>query len=180
MIGYTTYRAAPSGKAGRPLAALIAGLDVAASWLIVFLLSGMVAIVVSQVVLRYVFNSSFGWADEASRLAFVWTMFLAIPLGVKAGVHIGMEIVVERLPAPWRDALARLMALIAMTMMLLVAWNSLWLAIDQWDELMASVNASAAWFIVPLVASGLHGALHLFWIALNGRPRKEVDDVATE
>ena len=55
-----------------------------------------------------------------------------------------------------------LMAAIAAAMMILVAWQSARCAFDQWDESMASVEASAAWFIVPLaVGCGAFGALHL-------------------
>ena len=53
------------------------------------------------------------------------------------------------------------MALLGAALMLLVGWESLRIAFDQWDELMASVEASAAWFIVPVGICGFHGALHL-------------------
>ena len=43
-------------------------------------------------------NSSIGWADEMSRLTFVWSIFLGIPLGIRAGAHIGMELR-DRAPA---------------------------------------------------------------------------------
>jgi len=115
-----------------PLAWLLAALDLAVAWLIVVLLSAMVAIVSAQVALRYGVNSSIGWADEVSRLTFVWTMFLAIPLGIKAGAHIGIELVTDRLPPALRGGLQRLMAAIAMAMMLLVAWQTILLAADQW------------------------------------------------
>jgi TRAP-type C4-dicarboxylate transport system permease small subunit len=182
MIGYTTYRPPKASSALRPLAAAIAALDVAASWTIVVLLSAMVAVVSAQVFLRYAFNSSLGWADEISRLTFVWTIFLAIPLGIKAGVHIGMEILTQRLPLSLQDSLARLMAAAGAGLMLLVAWQSALLATDQWDELMASADASASWFIVPLVLGCAHSALHLLWITLTGKHKPEADmtDVATE
>ena len=44
-----------------------------------------------QVLLRYAFKNSIGWADEVSRLLFVSSIFLAIPLGMKEGAHIGIE-----------------------------------------------------------------------------------------
>lgn len=45
----------------------------------------MVGVVSSQVFLRYALNTSLDWADELGRLMFVWTIFLAIPLGVRQG-----------------------------------------------------------------------------------------------
>lgn len=151
-----------------PLGRVIAALDLVAAWVIIAMLVVMVSVVAAQVLLRYGLNSSIGWADEISRLTFVWTIFLAIPLGVRAGVHIGMDIVLEKLPTAARAGLIRLMALVAAAMVALVAWQSVLLAADQWDELMSSVNWSASWFIVPLAIGGMHSALHLLWIAVTG------------
>jgi len=163
----------------RPYARLLMALDTTAGWTIVALISVMVAVVAVQVLLRYATNTSLGWSDELSRLTFVWTMFLAIPLGIRAGAHIGMEILTARLPGPVQGALARLMAAIAAALMALVAWQSAVVAFDQWDEKMASMEASAAWFIVAVAIGCTHSALHLVLIMLNGKPRA-VMTVSTE
>ena len=53
---------------------------------------GLMAFIVSvQVILRYFFSHSIDSADELSRLFFVWTMFLAIPHGLKYGSHVGID-----------------------------------------------------------------------------------------
>jgi TRAP-type C4-dicarboxylate transport system permease small subunit len=152
----------------RPLAWLIAVCDVAASCSLVGLVSLMVVIVSAQVVLRYLFNSSLDWADEIARLCFVWAIFIAIPLGLKGGAHIGIEMLVLRFPVWLRQLLARGVALLGAGLLLLMAWESLVIAWEQWDEMLSSVNASAAWFIVPLAFCGLHGGLHLIWQSLTG------------
>jgi TRAP-type transport system small permease protein len=171
----------PRGARGvlMPLDRLIAALDVTAAWALVGLVAVMVAVVSTQVALRYVFNSSLHWADEVSRLCFVWTMFLAIPLGLKSGAHIGVDILTARLPAALRDGLARVVALLGAALMALVAWEAALMAHDQWDELMASADASAAWFIVPIALCGVHGALHLLWFVLTG-PSAEAPTVLEE
>ena len=166
-------RPARTGGILAPLAWLLAILDLVVAWLIVLLLSAMVAVVSAQVALRYGVNSSIGWADEVSRLTFVWTMFLAIPLGIKAGVHIGIELVTDRLPPSLRSGLQRFMAALAMAMMALVAWQTILLAADQWDEMMSSSSFSSSWFLVPLAIAGIHGALHLLWIVLAGAPARD-------
>ena len=144
MTAHIRYAPAAATGALRPLAALIGALDVAAAWALVALIASMVAIVSAQVFMRYALNSSIGWTDEVSRLTFVWSIFLAIPLGIKAGVHIGMEILTVRLPRSLRERLARAIALLGAAVMTLVSWQAAVLAFDQWDELMASVNMSSA------------------------------------
>jgi TRAP-type transport system small permease protein len=168
---FTGWAPLPGPAALRPLAWLLAALDMAVAWLLCAAMAVMVAVVGAQVALRYGFNSSLDWADEVARLSFVWSIFLAIALGIKTGSHIGIEVLVARLPALVRGGLARLVALTCAGALLLVAWQSATVAYDQWDELMGAVNASNGWFLVPLAVGGVHGALHLLWIALNGPAR---------
>jgi TRAP-type C4-dicarboxylate transport system permease small subunit len=159
----------------RPFAVTLAALDVAAAWTIVAVVSVMVVVVAAQVLLRYALNSSIGWADEVSRLMFVWSMFLAIPLGIKLGAHIGIEVLTARLPAAAQGLLARAVALLGAALMGLVGYEAVVITWDQWDEQMASVNASAALFILAVAIGAAHSALHLLWIVLNGRPRADAD-----
>jgi TRAP-type transport system small permease protein len=168
MEGTLRYSPMRGSRPLRPLAHVIAGLDVAVGWSLVLMISVMVAVVSAQVALRYVLNSSIDWADELARLCFVWSIFLAIPLGLKGGGHIGIEMVAARLPPRLKRAVACGVAVIGACLLLLVAFESAVMAWDQWDELMASMQASAAWFLVPLVIAGVHGALHLIWQAITG------------
>lgn len=163
----------------RPYALTLQALDTAAGWAIVTMLGLMVAVVSLQVLLRYAANSSIGFADELSRLTFVWSIFLGIPLGVRLGAHIGIELLSARLPARVQDLLARAMAALAAAMMALITWQSAVVAFDQWDELLASMNGSAAWFIVAVAVGCAHSALHLIWIVLTGKPTM-TETVATE
>lgn len=165
---FTAWSPLPGPAALRPLATVLAALDLAVAWILCAAMGVMVVVVGAQVALRYGLNSSLDWADEIARLTFVWSIFLAIALGVRTGSHIGIEMVVARFPAALRGALARLVALVCAAALLLVAWESMVVARDQWDELMGAVNASTGWFLVPLVIGGVHGALHFLWIALHG------------
>ena len=135
---------------------------------IVACIGGMVLIVGSQVFARYVLNSSFGWADELSRLLFVWSIFLAIPIGIRKGSHIGVELLTARLPSPLRRLLLRVVMASAAALMLVVAYQSAVITILQWDELMVSLDISAGLFVLALVVGCLHAALHLTRIAAFG------------
>lgn len=168
MSGFFRYAPITSRGPLRPLAWLIASLDIAAATSLVGLVVVMVAVVSAQVALRYLFNNSIDWADELSRLCFVWSIFLAIPLGLRSGSHIGIQMLASRLPQPLRALVARIVAAAGACLLLLVAWESAEIAWDQWDELLSSIPASAAWFVVPLSVAGVHGGLHLLWQTLTG------------
>lgn len=154
--------------------------DVAAKWAIVAAMAAMVAVVSTQVGLRYLFNSSIGWADEVSRLAFVWSIFLAIPVGVRMKAHIGIDLLVNLLPASLRSLLARGVALASAGIMALVGWQSYVLASDQWDEKMASLEFSASWFVVAVCVGAVHSCAHLLRLAAFGPWASESALLATE
>lgn len=150
------------------------GLDQGVTGLLLAAVAVMVGVVSAQVALRYGFNRSIDWADEIGRLAFVWSIFLAIPLGVRQGAHIGIDIVSDKLPAAWRGALKRAGAAVCAAMMFAIAWAALGVAREQWDELMATLDWSVGWFIVPVGMGALLSALHLLRIVVAGPPAAHV------
>jgi TRAP-type transport system small permease protein len=134
----------------------------------------MVAVVSAQVALRYGFNRSIDWADEVGRLAFVWVIFLAIPLGVRDGAHIGIDLLVDKLPAAGQAALRRAGAALGAAMMLAICWAAVHTCREQWDELMSTLDVSVGWFIVPVAAGALFSAFHLLHIVIAGPPAKKI------
>lgn len=145
-------------------------LDRAVTAALLVAVSVMVGVVSTQVALRYGFNRSIDWADEVSRLAFVWSIFLAIPLGVRQGAHIGIDIVVAKMPTALQQVLRRGAAVLSAAMMTLIAWASAGVAVEQWDELMSTLDWSVGWFIVPVGIGTALSALHLARIAAFGPP----------
>ena len=71
-------------------------------------MAGMAMLVSAQVFMRYVMSSSIDAADELSRLFFVWSIFLAIPHGMRRGVHVGIDVIARMLPHRVQDVLHRL------------------------------------------------------------------------
>jgi TRAP-type transport system small permease protein len=161
-----------SDAAGPPsLPARVLGwLDQGVTGLLLLAVAVMVLVVSAQVGLRYGFNRSIDWADEVGRLAFVWAIFLAIPLGVRQGAHIGIDVVIDKMPAAVRGALRRAAATLCAALMFVVAWAALGVAREQWDELMATIDWSVGWFIVPVGIGALLSALHFTRIVIAGPP----------
>jgi TRAP-type C4-dicarboxylate transport system permease small subunit len=142
------------------------GVDRVARWVIVAASAAMIAIVTLQVVLRYGFNTSIDWSDEISRLLFVWCMFLAIPLGLREGAHVGIELLLAHIPRAARAQLARACALGGAAIMVVVLWQTVKVAELTGDEMMQSVNLSTNWFMVPVAIAAAHSFLHfiqLLW-----------------
>jgi TRAP-type transport system small permease protein len=144
------------------------GLDWMAGLAVTLAMAGMVAVVTAQVVLRYGLNESLDWADEVSRLLFVWSIFLAIPLGISRGSHVALELVTNRLPHGLRYRLLVLMNLLAIVLMLVVTWQATLLTMEQWDEPMSTLDVSVGVFMLPLCIGSAHSVLHLFAALWDG------------
>jgi TRAP-type C4-dicarboxylate transport system permease small subunit len=66
--------------------------------LLAFLLAFITIGVFTQVLLRYIFNTTFLWSEELSLYAFIWCVFLGAVVGVQRHIHLGFDILPEVLP----------------------------------------------------------------------------------
>lgn len=165
-----------------PLAALRGAVEIVdglSRWTIIVAMAAMALLIAAQVFQRYVLSSSIDAADELSRLFFVWSIFLAIPHGIRRGVHVGIDVVLRRLPGPGQDLLQRLSALAGLVLMAVVLATALGAAADKWGELMPTLPVTAALYYIPVCICAAHSALHLLLLALGG-PRIWGDDAWKE
>lgn len=147
---------------------LLAGLDRLSYGVLVATMGAMVAIVTLQVFFRYVLNESLGFADELSRLFFVWSMFLAMPHGIKYGIHVGIDLVVNLLPPRIKHGLARVVALAGAGLLLVVFAAAVVATVDNWPEQMPTLEVTSSLFYIPVLIFALHGVAHLLALAWGG------------
>lgn len=137
--------------------------------LLVLSMFGMVSLVTAQVFMRFILNSSIDSADEISRLFFVWAIFLAIPHGVKYGIHVGIDLLVSRFSKALKEQTFRVVSGFSALLMALVAYAA-WIAIvDKWPELMPTINFTAAVYYIPVLVCAVHSFIHLVIQAWCGR-----------
>ncbi len=139
------------------------------SYLAVCASMGLMTFIVSvQVILRYFFSHSIDSADELSRLFFVWTMFLAIPHGLKYGSHVGIDFLFNKFSNNTKKILTRVFSISILALLLIVFYTSLKISIEKWDELMPTLNFSASFYYVSIIICVFHCILHLIPIIQKG------------
>ncbi len=67
------------------------------NWVSTISLMIMVVLVFLNVVLRYLFDSGLPWSEEASRIAFVWVVFLGIVIANRDDSHLRVDVVASKL-----------------------------------------------------------------------------------
>lgn len=62
-------------------------------------LTSMILVVTTQVMTRKLFNFVFFWSEEVTLLLLVWFSFMGMAIGFREGLHLGMDSLVDMLPA---------------------------------------------------------------------------------
>ncbi len=94
--------------------------------LIALLMALMTIITFAQVVARYVFAYSFGWALEMATFLFAWLIFLGMAYGVRVGSHIGVDALVKVLgpkTAKACGAVAALLCIVYSVILFIGGWE---------------------------------------------------------
>lgn len=95
----------------------------------------MLLLVFGNVVLRYGFNSGITVSEEVARLSFVWLIFLGTVIAFRTKQHLGVNMLLERLPI-------MLQKIIHILRQLIIIWI-LWLLMDGgWDQMAIGVNTA--------------------------------------
>lgn len=77
---------------------ITSGLRRVVTWLVIGFYSYMTLAVLIQVLGRYVFNYSIGWASETATFAQIWMVLLAAGLAMRKNLHVGVDILTNSLP----------------------------------------------------------------------------------
>jgi C4-dicarboxylate transporter DctQ subunit len=82
-------------------------------------------ILFSNVVLRYLFNSGLTWALELVQYLFAWVVLVGAAHGIKAGIHLGIDILIVKFPPGLRKAAVLLAVVCCLAFVGIVDYQSL-------------------------------------------------------
>ncbi len=75
-----------------------------------------------EVVARYFFNAPTIWAEELSRLAMIWAVFLGSAALLRSGDHIRVTVITDKLPPALRNVLEVVSLVFVAVISGFVAW----------------------------------------------------------
>jgi TRAP-type C4-dicarboxylate transport system permease small subunit len=88
---------------------------------------GVMSIVTfGAVVSRFSFHYPLPWSEELVRYLFAWTSMVGSSVAVRAGAHIGINVVTDRLPKAWKkpaDALVIVCSVVFCIALLFIGWD---------------------------------------------------------
>jgi TRAP-type C4-dicarboxylate transport system permease small subunit len=111
---------------------------------IAFMLAVMVVLVFGNVVLRYGFNSGITVSEEVSRWLFIWMTFLGAIVALREHGHLGVDMVVQKLPPAGKKACLAIGHLVMLYIVWLLFQGSVAQAKINWDVTAPTTGASMA------------------------------------
>lgn len=130
-----SYRFEPKGPVGRFVNSLEENT-------IAILLGLMTILTFFNVILRYVFQTSLIWGLELTLALFAWLVLLGVSHAVKINAHLGVDAIINVLPAPAR----KILALIAGVLCIFYAMLLLKGAWDYWAPFAGFKQTGGRWF----------------------------------
>lgn len=155
---------------------MIDGLCKGLEGLIALALATMVVLVFGNVVLRYGFNTGITVSEELSRWLFIWATFLGAVVALRERGHLGVDMVVARLPVWGKRACLVLGHALMLFIVVLLFQGSLEQTRINWDVTAPTTGWSMAWVAgASVVFSVLAGGLLLLDLVrvLAGRLRED-------
>lgn len=87
------------------LARIVNGIDKIERFLITVIFTEVIIVGVAQVVCRFVLRASLPWSEELLRFSFIWLTYTASSMGIMAGTHANVTVLIERFPAKTQKAM---------------------------------------------------------------------------
>jgi TRAP-type C4-dicarboxylate transport system permease small subunit len=116
--------------------------------------AGILACVLAQVVLRYLFNAPLTWSEELARYLFIWCAFLGWIVAFRRNTHLSISFVAERLPRVAQVALAVATQVATLLFAWILGTRGARLVSNNWDVENVAVpfNLGVVYLIEPIAA----------------------------
>ena len=118
-------------------------------------LSGLLAVVVYGVVMRYVFNNAPSFVEQAALLLVISVAMFAASAGVRDATHIGLDSLVAILPAPAALACRLLVQVLTILFALALVFGGAELAISLRGDTIPTIGISESFRYAPIVVAGI-------------------------
>ena len=128
------------------------------------LLIAMTAIILVQIVFRYVLNDSLIWTEEVSKTLMVWGAFLIAPWAYRNGANVSIQMFTDELPLTLQRLLQLALNLLVIWI-IVVFWSESFGMIDRGFSIKAaSLPVQVGWFFI--VVPFAFGAMLLVGVEL--------------
>ena len=122
-------------------------------------------LVLVNVFMRYFLKTGLYWSEEVATSCFVWSVFMGAAAGYRRGQHIGVDILVEKLPAALRNLVRVLVQIVLLATNAYIFYLSVVFVKLSYIKPTAVLGVSSAWvssaLIVGFGLTTIYSVVHL-------------------
>lgn len=125
------------------------------NWFLGVILTLMLIITFIQVVLRYVFNNPFIWAEEVTLVMLIWYGYIIIALLVKEDKHISLEFLYLKFNTNIRNFLDVIRNFLILSFSILMIYYGMEMVGNAEGKYLPASHIPRSMLSIPLIISGL-------------------------
>lgn len=123
-------------------------------YLVMALTAAMVIIVLTGVLFRYVIRDPLGWTEELARYLMIWAALLAVSVGIRKREHVGIQLLVKKLPLNVGRVVIFLVNIVVLIFLLVLTIRGYSMAAKGTRQLSLALNISMYWPLMSIPVSG--------------------------
>ena len=129
---------------------------------IMVLMAFLVVVVVASVLFRYILLAPLSWSEEVGRYVMIWLGFLAASIGLRQGLHVGVDFVVQSVGPATAVWLRRMARAATAGFLLIVMGYGFFLVTNLWEQWSPVMGIRMTW---PYLAIPVGSLLMLIQMA---------------
>ncbi|MCP4405506.1 MAG: TRAP transporter small permease [bacterium] len=119
--------------------------------------AGMTIVVLLGVFFRYVVRQPLSWSEEVARYLMIWAASLAISIGIMRKEHLGITVLIHRIPPSAQKCIAVLVNVIVLWFLWILTKFGYFMAVDgktQLSPILARYGISMFWSLLAIPVAG--------------------------
>lgn len=141
-----------------------------------FFISVTTILVVINIVLRYIFNSGLVWSEEVATGCFVWSVFIGAVAVFKHRGHVGVDIIVKKMPAGLQKAVGLITDVILVALNGYMSYLSVLYISKSYTKMTPVLGISSVYIsasvLIAFVLMTLY-SIKFVWQDLRGQAKEE-------
>ncbi|MDN5842950.1 MAG: TRAP transporter small permease [Alcaligenaceae bacterium] len=126
----------------------------------------LLATLTMQVASRFLLEIPLAWTEELARVLQIWLVFIGAAIGTRRCEHFVVELFMEKVNFPGKQAVARAIDIIVVAFFALLTWIAAQTTIDGAGQILPTLDISIAWAYIAIPIGSLLIAFHFImaWV----------------
>lgn len=119
------------------------------------LIFAMTILIFTQVVCRYVMHNSLTWSEELGRYLFVWITFVGLPVALKAGAHVAIDLLLKKTKGRFHIAILTINAVATAILGIVIFYSGIRLVLLGVGQISSAMQLPMQYVYTIIPVSGL-------------------------